>query len=288
VSEAVDASEEILEGAEEVMEGVTQMARGFSGLALSGAFLLGVGAGGAAAYFLTKRMLEEKYRQIADDEIDEMREHYHAKVVASESKGSLEEIVRERGYAAEPEPTQPPMAVTPPAAVVEAAEEDEEDDEEHEIFVAPETAVSPEVVNAFDKYGDDVVRSEDGDVWDWHKERRNRSPNRPYVIHIDEREEYDTYDGVTYTYYEEDDVLCNERDEVVGKDERDTLVGEANLNKFGHGSDDPTVVYVRNDRLEMIMEICQSPNSYAEEVHGFEPDPELRHSDRRRRPFDDD
>lgn len=285
MSEAVEASEEILEGAEEVVEGVAQMARGFSGLALSGAFVLGAGFGGAAAYFLTKRALETKYRKIADEEIEEMREHYHAKTVAAEDKGSLEEIVRERGYAAEPEINeQPPMAVTPPTTVVERAEVVAEE-EEDEVLVEPE---APVVVNAFEQYGDDVVKPEEG--WDWHKERRNRSPNRPYVIHLDEREEYDTYDGVTYTYYEEDDVLCNERDEVIGKDERDALVGEANLSKFGHGSDDPTVVYVRNDRLEMIMEICQSPNSYAEEVHGFEPDPELRHSDRRRerRQFDDD
>lgn len=286
MSEEVGASEEILEGAEEVVEGVAQMARGFSGLALSGAFLFGAGVGGAVAYFITKHQLETKYRQIADDEIDEMRAHYHAKMVAAENKGSLEAIIKERGYAAEPEiDEKPPMAVTPPAVVVERAEEMAEEDED-EVFVAPETPEPPVNVNAFEQYGDDVATP--GEDWDWHKERRNRSPNRPYVIHIDEREEYDTYDGVTYNYYEEDDVLCNERDEVIGKDERDALVGEANLTKFGHGSGDPTVVYVRNDRLEMIMEICQSPNSYAEEVHGLEPDPELRHSNRRRRQFDDD
>lgn len=280
MSEAVEASEEILEGANEVVEGVTQMARGFSGLALSGAFLFGAGVGGAAGYFLAKRQLEMKYRQIADDEIEEMRQHYYAKAVAAEEKGDLEKIVKERGYAPETDDTKPPMAVTPPAAVAERAEEAREAEAE-----TPE----PEVRNVFAEHGDNVVTPDED--WDWHKERRNRSPNRPYVIHLDEREEYDTYDGVTWTYYEEDDVLCNELDEVIDKDDRERIVGEANLNKFGHGSGDPTVVYVRNDKLEMVIEICQSPNSYAEEVHGFAPpEPEIRHSDRRRgrSAFDDE
>jgi hypothetical protein len=283
VSEAVEASEEILDGAAEVAEGVAQMARGFSGLALSGAFLLGAGLGGAAGYFFCKRQLETKYSQLAADEVSEMREHYHAKAVALEEKGDLATIVKERGYALETS-SEPPMAVTPPAAVVERAEEAEEAEAEAAVVDAtPE----PVVRNAFEEYGDD---NRSPGEWDWHKERRNRSPNRPYVIHLDEREEYDTYDGVTWTYYGEDDVLCNELDEVLDKNERETIVGEANLNKFGHGSNDPSVVYIRNDKLEMVIEVCLSPNSYAEEVHGFAPEPEIRHSDRRRErsAFDDE
>jgi len=46
-------------------------------------------------------------------------------------------------------------------------------------------------------------------------------------------------------------------------------VGERNLNLFGHGSNDASVVYVRNDKLELIFEVVRSPNSFAEEVHGF-------------------
>lgn len=291
MSEQVEATEDILEGASEVAEGVVQMARGFSGLALSGAFLAGAGLGGVAGYFLCKRQLETKYRQISIDEITAMREHYHRKTVAQEEKGDLEDIVRERGYS-QPEPSQPPMAVTPPSAVVEAAQEDEIDEYEVEETVGRVTTgppvvpePSPEVRNAFEQYGDDVT-AEDG--WNWHKERSRRSPVRPYVIHVDEREEYDNYEGVTFTYYDADDVLCNERDEIVDQGDRDRLIGEQNLNRFGHGSDDEDVVYVRNDKLEMIFEIVRSPNSYAED-HGLET--EIRHSDRRnkgRPAFDDE
>lgn len=286
--EVNEAGEQILEGAAEVADGVAQMARGFSGLALSGAFVIGAAAGAAAGYFFAQRKLQTKFEEMAEEaaeEVAEMRQHYAEKVVALENtqgKAGLEEIVRERGYASEPEPTGPPMAVTPPAAVVEAATEDEDDVVETEALPA-----EPQTRNVFRDVATDVS-TYDTFVWDWAKERRRRTPERPYVIHLDEREEFDTYDGVTFTYYEQDDVVCNERDEVMDEEERERVLGEANLERFGHGSDDENIVYIRNDQLEMVFEVVKSPNSYAEEVHGFPPqDPsELRHSHRRH--FDDD
>jgi hypothetical protein len=41
------------------------------------------------------------------------------------------------------------------------------------------------------------------------------------------------------------------------------------LDRFGHGSNDPSIVYIRNDTLEIIYEVVKSPHYYAEEVHGF-------------------
>lgn len=256
-----------------------------------GGLAVGLGLGGAAGYIFAQRRLETKYNELAATEIAEMREHFNAKEVArdnAQEKGNLETIVRERGYVPEPdedeEPEQsvsPPMAVTPPSAVVERAEEVR--DEEAEKPPAPEEDPEPEVRNVFrDK------PSAEEDQWDWHKERSQRSPMRPYVIHVDEQHDHEAYDGVTYTYYAADDVLCNERDEVIPETDRERIVGEANLEKFGHGSNDPSIVYVRNDQLEMDIEVVHSPNSYAEEVHGFEP--EIKHSDRRRgrAAFDDD
>lgn len=294
MSDQVDASEEILEGASEVAEGVAQMARGFSGLALSGAFLAGAAVGGAAGYFVAKKHMQTKYRQIADEAIEEIREHYYRKDVArsNDEKPDLETIVREQGYSTEEPATSPPMAVTPPSAVVAAAQEDEDEDEgpgdgeeDFEPFPEPD---DPRVIsqNAFEQFGDSSHKVGE---WDWHKEKRGRSPLRPYVIHLDEREGNDEYDRLTFTYFAEDDVLCDETDDVLDKDDRERLVGEANLDKFGHGSGDPTVVYIRNDQQKAIYEVCLSPRSYEEEVVGTRP-PEIRHSDRRRerRAFDDE
>lgn len=251
------------------------------GLILGG-FFVGAGLGGALGFYLTRLKLETKYQKLAEDEIDEMRKHYRSKSTALENtvaKPKLEEVVREQGYST----AEPPMAVTPPSAVVNAARDGAEDPrpeptvKEENVFSKP--PVSPEEV------GTPIIDNN----WDYTRELSRRSVHKPYVIHVDEKDENETYDTVTYTYYEEDDVLCNERDEVIGKDERDALIGEANLNRFGHGSGDPTVVFIRNDRLEMQMEIVRSPNSFAEEVHGFQHSESLtrRHRRERRSPEDD-
>jgi hypothetical protein len=269
------ATEIVADVAEEVADQATHIAevsRGLAGrdvgLTFSG-LLVGVGLGGALGYILTKRKLTVKYHQIAAEEVAEMRQHYNDKTMALENreeKTRLEEVIRDSGYSSEP-----PMAVTPPTSVVDAARDLAEEE-------APQTRVEevdaePEVRNIFH---DNVVNDE----WDYHRELAGRSPLRPYVIHRDERDEQTAYDSVTYTYYEEDDVLCNESDEPMSAEDRERVLGETNLNRFGHGSGDANIVYIRNDQLDMDCEVIRSPNSYTEEVCGFEP--EIRHADRRR------
>lgn len=270
-------SEEAL-AAEKAVRGLDGINLAYFGLGLAA----GAAIGGFVAFKIAYRKAEEKYNEITAEEIAQMRDHFRQKEMAQEAqeaKGDLAKIVKDRGYASEE--TAPPMAVTPPAAVVEAAEEIDEDEAEEP--PAPEEDPEPETRNVWD-----TPQPPEEDEWDWHKERARRSPRRPYVIHRDEREEYEAYDGVTYTYYEQDDVVCNERDEPLDEADRERIIGEENLSKFGHGSGDPTVVYIRNDKLEMDMEIIQSPNSFAEEVHGFEPT--IKHSNRRRgrAPTDDE
>lgn len=239
-----------------------------------GGVIIGSGIGAAIGFVVSRRMLETKYNQIAEDEIAVMRDHYHSKLVAHENtteKEKLEDIVRDQGYTAS---ISPPMAVAPPAAVVEAAEDDEEDEEdeedalsENEVFDLVEEPT--QIRNVFKEA--EVVNN-----WNYHKERARRSPVRPYVIHIDERQER-PYEEVSLTYFEGDDVLCDEREEVISNIDRDRMIGEDNLEKFGHGSNDPSIVYIRNDKMEAQYEIVKSPNSYAQEVHGFE------HADTRNR-----
>lgn len=255
------------------------------------ASMTGVGGlliGGGLGYFLARRLLENKSNAQVEAAVTEMQEYYREKVVALDAavkKVNLEDLVKEKGYVTES--TEPPMVITPPTAVIEAAEAAKD---EEPLMVVPAEAVEDipppveeEVRNVF-KDRDKLAPPEDG--WDYHRELRNRSPIRPYVIHIDEKNERDTYAESTLTYYEEDDVLCDEKDDIIDSADRDRLIGEKNLEKFGHGSGDPSIVYIRNDALGIVYEVVLSPNSFAEEVHG------LKHSDeprrRRRDIFDDE
>lgn len=233
-----------------------------------GALLIGAGISGGLTWLLAKKRFELKYRQLADDEIDEMRAHYLAKAKAATgvaNKGAVEAIITTRGYSP-PSEDQPPMAVQPPASVVEAEESTDDSamavnavEGTHGIKPPPP---EPEVRNVFRD------RRPTEDEWDWHAERSKRSPDRPYVVHVDEKLELE-YEEMTLTYYSVDDVVCNERDEILDTEDRELKLGEANLNRFGHGSGDPSIVYIRNDTLELVFEVVLSPNSFSEEVHGF-------------------
>ena len=245
----VDAAEEVADKAEQFAEYARRLNK-----AKTKFYILGMAVGGLTgaviAYKIAYSKAETKYSKIADDEIAEMRKHYQAKIVAAEATAQklspVKKIVAERGYKV-PTEEAPPMAVPPPRVVPEDTGDEPEE---------------PEVRNIF-------KQAEVTHEWDWHAERRKRSPDIPYVIHYDERFEIEGYAEVTLTYYDGDDVLCNERDEIIDPDNRVNLLGEGWMDRFGHGSNDPSIVYIRNDPLEIMYEVVKSPNYYAEEVHGF-------------------
>jgi len=94
-----------------------------------------------------------------------------------------------------------------------------------------------------------------------------------YVISISqfgaEREDYET---LSLSYYEGDDTLADEKDEII----QDVIgtVGEGLL-CFGDQSEDPDVVYVRNERLGIDYEIVRLHKSYQETVLGIHSAPSL-------------
>lgn len=96
----------------------------------------------------------------------------------------------------------------------------------------------------------------------------NKDDNEPHVITIEQfSEECDQYDKSTIYYYEDDDVLADENEEVII--DVDSIVGGEALTSFGEGSEDSEVVYVRNDRLQIDYEIIRLSKSYKETVLGF-------------------
>jgi hypothetical protein len=269
---AETAKEVVAEAAEEVSEHAevfAEFARHMNKAKIQ-FYLLGMAVGGLTgaviAFKVAYRKSEMKYAKITEDEIADMRQHYLEKgraLEAEAAKRPVEDIVKERGYSSPDTKTvEPPMAILPPERVVENEDK---------------TTEKSEVVNIFETV--EVTHE-----WDWHEERRRRSPNIPYVIHYDERHEIDGYSEMTLTYYTVDDVLCNERDEIIDPDyERNELIGEGNLDRFGHGSNDGSIVYIRNDEKELILEVVRSPNSYGEEVHGLKHyDPSQKNLERMR------
>lgn len=89
----------------------------------------------------------------------------------------------------------------------------------------------------------------------------------PYVI---TEEEFDMQDEDTkfrFVYYDEDDVLTDDKDRIV-PDYEDNIGTEA-LSSFGESSDDPDMVYIENDDENAVYEIVRIHGSYEALVTGI-------------------
>lgn len=115
------------------------------------------------------------------------------------------------------------------------------------------------------------IQPHDGGLFKYDDEIPNRSEDEPYVISEDEYINQEKgYETVCLTYYKLDDALCDDKEILV--DNVDMLIGTKNLKRFGHGSTNEDVVFVRNDGIGMEFEIEQVNRSYKSFVMGFEED----------------
>jgi len=118
-------------------------------------------------------------------------------------------------------------------------------------------------------------------------EEAKRKRGKPFIIKHDEFFHSDNQ-MVTLTWFEGDEVLADEKDEHIPDIER--VIGEDNLLRFGYGSGDPNILYIRNEKMEIDFEIVKNDGKYTEQVLGF-----IQHNvggDRKRvlrmRDYDDD
>ena len=89
----------------------------------------------------------------------------------------------------------------------------------------------------------------------------------PYVIHVVEYHESNLhFDKSTIYYYDLDDTLVDENEEPIA--DVDAIIGDG-LMRFGDGSDDPDIVYVRNEKLGIDYEVIRVEKSYQETVLGM-------------------
>jgi hypothetical protein len=197
------------------------------------------GLGGAASYYICNRKLKTKYEKLAAQEIEEAKKFYN--------------VLHKNGKLSTPEKAVDELIPSP--EVVEAAGA--------LLTYQGKNASEPtEVeVNVF-------TESKVDDNFDYEEEMKSRTPELPYIISHDEFVENETnFSQSSITYYEGDGALADERDQEIPF--VDPVIGEGNL-RFGHGSGDSRVVYIRNERLSAEYEVLKSDGKYAHEVLGLE------------------
>ena len=97
-----------------------------------------------------------------------------------------------------------------------------------------------------------------------------RSHSKPYRISPEEcYEGEEGYTQVSYIYYLTDEILTEENDEPI-EAIHDT-VGFDNLQWFGTMGADSHLLYVRNDRQKLLIEIEKKEDAYSVVVMGLEP-----------------
>lgn len=230
--------------------------------------------GATATYFTMAKKLEEKYAQISHDEIQQAKDFYRTQepkiINVYQENGEKVEDVRSVA-----ESLLRYQGIDPMDADTNGLGEDPLDEKIREATEAEDpTPEGLKNINIFDKpvtAGEAVL----GALFE------DRSPDRPYIITHDEfyENEFD-FPERQLTWFAGDEVLTDEQDVPVPDVER--VCGEDNLLRFGYGSNDENIVYVRNEKLKLNLEISKSEGKYAHEVAGFSQD-HIEHSDRPRK-----
>jgi hypothetical protein len=232
-----------------------------------GVATIAAAAGFVSGYLYAQNRLGEKFDQRLAEEIASAQKVY--KVVRSQQFATPEEAAMYYADQEAQKAVQEYQGVKPKPEVVSSM--DREPPAVYERARRWTPGVSAGEVpqdrrnNIFDDAKPDTVD------FDYAEEERNRTEEAPYIIAKHEYDENDEhFNQVTLTYYEGDGVLADERDDKI--DDIDTMVGNDNIPRFGHRSDDDNVVYVRNHQFSLDMEIVRDQRKYAEVVLGFVPE----------------
>lgn len=265
--QAIDATEAALDILENQVDNVVTITKN-NPLVMVGALLVGVGIGGFIAYKIAVKRTALKYEDIMAEEIDAAKTFY--KRLAKEGEfetpqGAVEALV----------PGEVVSAISSYQGKDQATRYDKV-----EVAAIEETVVVEKVEITNNVFTENRTDPRD---WDYNHEISVRDTTKPYIISFDEfHENEEGNEQVTVSYYAGDKTLADEKDQPI--DNEDNVVGEDNLLRFGHGSHDSKVVYIRNERLGMDFEVIRSGGEYAKEVMGLTPEPEIRHSRDRRPP----
>lgn len=276
----IDTIADELEVAAEVTRRITGKNIGFLSIGLS----IGVVGGFATGYVLLNKRLRAKYDGVLNSEVEEMREHYHQRVISLENQAQtrrpLEEIVVERGYVAPGIDEDALRRVSGGQKLVPVPDELLKD--------SGPVSVTNVFHTDYTQVGKDAPSVPEPKElgWDYAVETRRRVPGVPYIIHRDEFTQNEVaHEQECLTYFEGDDVLADRQDSPI--DTIDETVGLDNLARWGHGSGNPNIIYVRNEEQATDYEVTRDGGSFTHHVM-----PHLRHSSgRRERPqrgYDDD
>ena len=113
----------------------------------------------------------------------------------------------------------------------------------------------------------DTLSQEDDPQYDEMMD--NRAGELIYLVSQEEHlENANEFEVVTLTFYDGDQVLVDEKDNVI--ENMEEAIGHKENLQFGRWSKDPSIVYIRNEAIGVEYEILRSTGKYSVEVLGLE------------------
>lgn len=237
----------------------------------------GAAIGGSLTYLLTAKKIAHYFQLVADEEIISVKNTY-ARMYKREGFETATEAAATMGSDDEDAQSEND-ALTEELGYTQPTEEDLVDGGySRERPVSQKTAynrISEDRVMARingdsdEPVGDPepVDEVQPGAIEVTQVEPQTFDPTIPYTITYDQYyEDYNGHDKKTYTYYEGDATLTDERDRPI--DDIAKVIGHESLNYFGVSSKDKNIVHVRNERLETDYEIVKDERDYLEVVVG--------------------
>lgn len=221
--------------------------------------------GGTAGFFIAKKVYEKYYENLANEEIESVKERFY---IMSEGKTGCQE---EEACGAEEE------------AEFDPNDQDYKDFQSLQAKHSNPVSRTSLATNPYEQaktnyniFSNRPPVGKDGeeeepftDAAGMSEEEMNPKVvdrEKPYLISDEEFcGECDHHEKVSLYYYQGDDVLCDERDEI--ENDIEGTVGYDALAQL----DMQTSVWVRNEQLAIDYEICSIKKSYAEAVQGIIP-----------------
>ena len=185
-------------------------------------------AGAAIGSVVTWKLIEKKYKDLADEEIESVIETFKNRkpiITKDEVKETVEKVINKWK---EPKETVEDIVAAEGYSIENEEEIDEDDESNYTVNVDNDNDI--EVIT-------------------------------PYVITPEQFGEYNEYGTKTLTYYS-DNVLTDEIDNPITSEEMVTMIGPDALDHFGEYEDDS--VYIRDEMNEMDYEILKSEKKFSE------------------------
>ena len=251
-------------------------------LAAALGFTAGLAVGAVTTYLTVKKTFEAR----SDRDIAEVKAYYQKLAAVEESKKEF--LTRESDYIIETtaeDPDRPFTEEERQELIIEGQNVIENQGYWGHIAEKSARLSAPEFPpgNAFVQYSEeDAEGPAEGEAVVEFK-IYERIDGEPYVIsRLEFEDNLADYDQISLTYYDGDDTLCDDDDKRVP--DIDRVIGQRNLEYFGHASDDERVVYIRNERFGTDYEVFKNDGEYTVTVLGLS-DEDLGREPRKKKPL---